>query len=153
MAVDDASRLLSPLGEHQAVIAARTLHRLQVIPQGILCSPLTRAQQTARIVMKEIGLSDLTTTEYLTPESDPRQIVQELNKLTSSSVLLVGHLPNIQVLASLLVTGTRHAGIRVSTGTLLEIESTVPLEYGNGVMNWLLSYEQMKEMSAGSTHP
>lgn len=144
-ATDDESRPLSPLGEHQALIAAQTLSRLDIKPQTILSSPLTRADQTARIVMKEIGISILNTSEYLTPISDPRQIIRELTAFQNTSVLLVGHLPNLQILASLLTTGSRQSGIAISTGTLALIEIPLPVEYGKGMMRWLLSYDQMKK--------
>ena len=145
-ASDDASRQLSPLGEHHAQIAARTLTRLQIVPRHIFSSPFARAQQTARIIQKDLDLHEVRITEYLTPTADPRQLVQELNERSSPSALLVGHLPGLQIFASLLVSGTRQAGIRVNTGTLIAIETPPRIEYGTCELKWLLSYEQMKAM-------
>ena len=147
-AIDDASRELSPRGEHHALIAARTLARLQITPRRLFSSPLNRAQQTARIVQKDLDLHDIKITEYLSPTADPRQLVQELNESSSPSALLVGHLPSMQIFASLLVSGTRQAGIHVNTGTLIAIETPERIEYGMCELKWLLSYEQMKAMLA-----
>lgn len=148
-AADDASRPLSALGERQAIVAGRTLARLNLRPAAVLSSPLLRAQQTARLVMEELRLNGLLTTEYLTPTTDPRQLIAELNGRAVASALLVGHLPSLQLAASLIVTGTRDAGLRVGTGTLLGIETPPRIEYGSGVLQWLFSYEQMKAMLPG----
>jgi phosphohistidine phosphatase len=148
-AADDASRPLSPLGRLQATIAGRTLARLKIVPGLVLASPLLRARQTAELVMKELHLTALETTEYLTPTTDPRQLVAELNARAQASVLLVGHLPSLQTAASLIVSGTRDAGLRVMTGTLIGVETPPRVEYGSGVLQWLFSYEQMKAMLRG----
>ncbi len=143
---DDASRPLSPLGRQQAAVAGRTLARLNSIPALVLASPLLRARQTAEIVMNELHIAGLETTEYLSPTTDPRQLLEELNGRAPVSALLVGHLPSLQTAASLIVSGTRDAGLRVATGTLLGVETPERVSYGSGVLQWLFSYEQMKAM-------
>ena len=143
---DDASRPLSPLGELQASVAGRTLVRLQLRPLLVLSSPLLRAEQTAQIVMKELNIDVVETTEYLSPTTDPRQLIDELNDRSPASVLLVGHLPSLQIAASLMVSGVREAGLRVMTGTLIGVETPPRIEYGTGALKWLFSYEQMKAM-------
>jgi len=145
-AADDASRPLSALGENQASVAGRTLARLNMMPDVVLSSPLLRARRTAELAMQELGLKDLQTTEYLTPTTDPRQLIAELNERSATSVLLVGHMPSLQTCASLIVSGTRDAGLRVMTGTLIGVETPPRIEYGSGVLQWLFSYEQMKAM-------
>lgn len=145
-ASDDASRELSDLGEHQASIAGRALLQLRLRPHIVLSSPLVRARQTAAIVMRELGIDAVETTEYLTPTADPRQLFEELAGYSQPSVLCVGHLPSLQIAASLLVGGTRDAGLRVGTGTLIGVETPSRLGSGTGVLKWLFSYEQMKEM-------
>jgi phosphohistidine phosphatase len=145
-AADDASRPLSPLGEQQSAVAGRTLARLKSIPALVLASPLLRARQTATIVMDELRLTGLETTEYLSPTTDPRQLLDELNGRAPASALLVGHLPSLQTAASLIVSGTRDAGLRVATGTLIGVETPPRVTYGSGVLQWLFSYEQMKAM-------
>jgi phosphohistidine phosphatase SixA len=145
---DDAARPLSALGEQQAVAAGQTLLKLKMIPSLVLSSPLTRAEQTTRIVTKEIGVSSFDTIEYLTPTSDPRQLVEELNRRSQSPVLLIGHLPSIQIFASLLTTGSRQSAILFSTGTMIAIDSPDPLTYGKGTMTWSYTYDKMKKLNA-----
>jgi phosphohistidine phosphatase len=143
---DDASRPLSPLGEHQAAVAGRTMSRLGLRPQLVLSSPLARARQTASIVMEALGIDGLQVTEYLAPTTDPRQLLEELNGRARPSVLCVGHLPSLQIAASLIVSGTRDAALRVTTGTLMGLEAPPQIVYGSGMLKWLVSYEQMKAM-------
>jgi phosphohistidine phosphatase SixA len=145
---DDAARPLSALGEQQAVAAGQTLLRLKMIPSLVLSSPLTRAEQTTRIVIKEIGVPSFDTIEYLTPTSDPRQLVEELNRRSLSPVLLIGHLPSIQIFASLLTTGFRQSSMLFSTGTMIAIDSPDPLTYGKGLVKWSYMYDKMKKENA-----
>lgn len=145
-AADDASRPLSPLGERQAAVAGRTLVRLNLRPRLVLASPLLRARQTAAIVMGELGVDGLLVTEYLSPTTDPRQLLEELNGRARTSVLCVGHLPSLQIAASLLVSGTRDAALGLATGTLIALETPPKAVYGSATLKWLFSYEQMKAM-------
>jgi phosphohistidine phosphatase len=143
---DDASRPLSPLGERQAAMAGRMLARLGHAPRLILASPLVRAARTAEIVAETLGHPGVETCEYLTPSSDPRQLLEELNRRSMPSVLCVGHLPNLQLAASLIVTGSRDAGLRVGTGTLLSVVTPAQVTYGSGQLAWMVSYEQMRSV-------
>jgi phosphohistidine phosphatase len=147
-AADDASRALSPLGEHQAALAGRMLSRLGHAPLLILASPLVRAARTAAIVAEVLGRRPVETCEYLTPSSDPRQLLEELNRRATASVLCVGHLPNVQHAVSLIVTGSRDAGIRVGTGTLMGVVTPAQVTYGSGQLAWMVSYEQMRAVLA-----
>jgi phosphohistidine phosphatase len=149
---DDASRPLSPLGERQASVAGRALARLGHRPGRVLASPLVRARRTAEIVMGELGVEGLEITEYLDPSADPRQLIAELNAGAETPVLCVGHLPNLEIAASLLLGGTRSAALGVRTGTLLALETPPKIVYGSGVLRWIYSYEEMREM-AGAGPP
>ena len=148
---DDESRELTTLGEQQANAAGRTLARLGCRPRVVAASPLLRARQTAKIAMKHIGADELIVTEYLTPTADPRQLVGQLNDWSQPSALLVGHMPNLLTAASLLVAGTRNAGFRVGTGTMIAVETPPVAEYGNGLLKWLLSFEEMRAMNRGGS--
>jgi phosphohistidine phosphatase len=146
IAADDASRPLSVLGEHQAALAGRMLLRLGHAPRLILASPLLRAARTAQIVADVLGVRGVESCEYLTPSSDPRQLLEELNRRALPSILCVGHLPNLQHAVSLIVTGNRDAGIRVGTGTLMGVVTPAQVTYGSGQLAWMVSYEHMRSV-------
>jgi phosphohistidine phosphatase len=138
-AFDDASRTLSPLGEEQVRCMARLLKKLNVRFDGILCSPLTRAQQTACIAMDTLGGNDVTITEHLLPTSDHRQIFNQLNGQSWESVLLVGHEPHLSTLISLLVSDSRNARVEMKTSGLALCTASSPVEKGNGVLRWIVN--------------
>jgi len=136
---DDASRELSTLGEEQARAQGRALQSCAVKPDVIIASPLVRAQQTAAIARRETGCGIMRTSEHLTPTADHRNIVQELNSLKIECVLLVGHEPHLSTLISLLITGSRMAGIEMEKGSLACVEVDGPVKYGRGKLAWLLT--------------
>jgi phosphohistidine phosphatase len=139
---DDASRPLSPLGEEQARTAAATLRKHTETLDLILSSPLVRAQQMAKIVQKQFPSVNIQTTEHLVSSSDPRQIIQLLNELKKNSVLCVGHQPHLGLLLSQLTDGKSH---EVKKGTLACIEIALPMKRGEGKLEWVKHFEQIKK--------
>lgn len=135
----DTLRPLSPLGEEQARAQGIYLRTRMISPDVILASPLLRAQQTAVIVRNVVGVSDLRTTEHLTPSSDQRQIVRELNELGKECVLLVGHEPHLSTLISLLIAGNRDAQIEMKKASLASLYVDMPVKYSSGSLLWLIS--------------
>ncbi|MBI1805776.1 MAG: phosphohistidine phosphatase SixA [Ignavibacteria bacterium] len=145
-APDDASRPLTMLGQEQARIAAETLKKLHVVLEGLLCSPLLRARQTAEIVRRELNVKELIVTEYLVPSTAHRQIIDKLNAISHQAILLVGHEPHLSTLASLLISGTRNSRIIMKKGSLACLEVAAPIEPGNGVLRWLMSPEEIRRL-------
>ncbi|MBI1804181.1 MAG: phosphohistidine phosphatase SixA [Ignavibacteriae bacterium] len=135
----DALRPLSPHGEEQARAQGNLLQSLALQPDIILTSPLLRAQQTAEIVRQLLGVATISMTEHLTPSSDHRQTVQQLNALGKERVLLVGHEPHLGTFISLLVTGSRNAQIEMKKGSLACVDIEVPVRYGEGNLVWLFT--------------
>jgi phosphohistidine phosphatase len=138
---DDASRPLSPLGQEQARVAATTLRKHTDTLDLILSSPLLRARQMAEIVQKEFPSVNIQTTDYLVSTSDPRQSLQLLNELKKNFILCVGHQPHVGLLLSQLTDGKQ---FEVKKGTLACVEIALPMKKGEGKLEWLYHFEQMK---------
>lgn len=145
---DDYIRPLTPLGKDQATAAGNVLHVLGIIPGKIFVSPLLRAQETARIVADLLGITDLTTTEYLTPTSDHRQLFDVLGHLRSERILLVGHEPHLSVMISLMTTGSRASRVEMRKGCLAFCETSDPAGPGTGVLRFLLPPETSARLLA-----
>lgn len=141
----DAQRPLSPAGEEQARTVATYLRTSRRIPEAIRTSPLTRAVQMSVIIREELNVADWAPTEFLVPGTDHRQLVRELNGIGSSPVLLVGHEPHLQVLASLLIRGDRLGSYPFRKGSLACLETGSPVVAGAGRLEWLVAVEQMKQ--------
>ncbi|MBI3578489.1 MAG: phosphohistidine phosphatase SixA [Ignavibacteriales bacterium] len=141
--VHDSERPLSDLGKRQAIAAGKFLHPLPQRPSTILCSPLLRAVQTAETIQQELGAHPPRVSELLTPSSDPRQILEELNKLRDDAILLVGHEPHVSTTISLLISGNEQAKIEMKKGSLACIEVGRPIGKGVGALRWLVTSKQM----------
>ena len=98
----------------------------------------------ATIIKKMLGVKELTSSEYLVPGTDHRQLFQYLNTLSDRSVLLVGHEPQLRGFISALVSKTRDSGIELRKGTLVCVDAAQPMQPGGGMLKWLLTAEQMK---------
>jgi phosphohistidine phosphatase len=103
----DANRELSASGREQATKLGDFLRAKSGFqPTALWCSPYRRAQQTAELLLAVWGGSVQVRRdeERLEPERNPQPLVQSLQQL-GQSVLVVGHNPNISILASLLLSG------------------------------------------------
>lgn len=122
----DDQRQLTDHGRKQVLKSAG--HLLGQPLQAILASPYVRAQQTAALVHQALGFGEpVVTVPWLTPDSDPDEVIARLNTLEAQEVLLVSHQPLVGQLVSLLTDGSRQAAAPMSTASLAELEGAYPL--------------------------
>lgn len=122
----DAARELTARGRRDLQASATAL--LGQPLQAILASPYVRAQQSAEVVRQLLGHDQaIITVPWLTPESDPREVLRELDALSEESLLLVAHQPLLGALAGLLVHGHRQAPLPLSPASLVELEGAMVL--------------------------
>lgn len=138
---NDNERPLTKLGEHQAALVGSLLHRMNVVVDIIISSPLKRAQETAAIVISKTLKRQIDTSELLVNGSDPRQLFEKLNKLSVASVLLVGHEPYLSETISLLVGGNRKAEIEMRKCSLVLVDVSNPIHQGAGILKFLIPVE------------
>jgi phosphohistidine phosphatase len=100
---EDPERPLTTLGTKEAAKVARRVAERGVKPDGILHSPKLRAKQTADIFSSHLGVRPVEM-QGLKPNDDPK-IARDFVESQSKSPMLVGHLPHLSRLASLLITG------------------------------------------------
>jgi phosphohistidine phosphatase len=119
----DNARELSDKGHEQARRVAQFCARHGIKPDVIFSSPLIRAQQTAKLVAKELGV-DLKTAPWLACGATPPAILAQLSALKEvSAVMLVGHQPDLGELIAHLIGmgGSGSVNVRKSSLTLLEV--------------------------------
>ncbi|MDP3816716.1 phosphohistidine phosphatase SixA [Pseudomonas sp.] len=129
----DAERNLTAHGRQQVREAAV---QLQGRPLGaMLVSPYVRAQQTAALVAETLGFGGaVQTVPWLTPDSDPRQVLLQLDAYPLDELLLVTHQPLVGALGGLLVHGNRQQALPMYTASLAELEGEMAVA---GLMNLL----------------
>jgi phosphohistidine phosphatase len=102
---EDPERPLSARGRHDVEAVARLAARLGVRIETILHSGKLRARQTAEVMAERLQPSPrLAELEGLAPNDDPQRVADGLES-QGRSCLLVGHLPQLGRLASLLLVG------------------------------------------------
>lgn len=124
-AINDAERRLTDAGRAEVADMAEQLagHALE----AIIASPYRRAQQTAELMREQLGFRrSIITVEWLTPDSDPLAVLDELADRVEGEVLLVSHQPLVGQLLSLLVDGHRQRHYPMPTAALACLEMPLP---------------------------
>ena len=100
---EDPERSLSAKGVDDVRKVALAKPKKKVTVASIFHSGKARAEQTAQIIANEISPSKgVLEKEGLKPNDDPAVWVSRLEDV-DEDIMLVGHLPNLEVLASLLL--------------------------------------------------
>jgi phosphohistidine phosphatase len=102
-ATKDEPRVLSKRGRKESKKAAKILCAAGIKPSELLCSSAIRAGETAEIVSRELGVP-VEKVDGLNPEDDAHLWLDRIGE-KDEDIMLVGHLPNLSHLASLLLTG------------------------------------------------
>ena len=125
----DTARPLSEAGRKEAELMAAFLSEIRV--DEIRHSTKLRAKQTAEAFGARLGLK-AAEAEGLSPMDDPSIWAAKL-KLHTKNLMLVGHLPHLDRLGSLLLCGTATGGhMEFDPGTVLCLESVGE--------SWVLKY-------------
>jgi phosphohistidine phosphatase len=100
---EDPERGLTVSGEEEIKKVASMAKRMGLNPSNIFHSVKLRAQQTARIIGEALG-RPVEVAQGLAPMDDIQSWVDKIN-LGEMELMLVGHLPFLEKLASYLMTG------------------------------------------------
>jgi phosphohistidine phosphatase len=145
---DDRKRPLTADGKVKTREVAAGLRALGVAPDAIFTSPLLRARQTAEIVAKELGLvSRLRETQHLEPGGAPVALFQAIREAApaADAVMVVGHEPDLGLLASRLVAGDGEAvdmPLRKAGLARIEIDAMPPER--RGLLRWFLAPSHLR---------
>ena len=102
---EDPARPLTEDGRAEVERVGRFLARIGVRVDRILHSGKLRAAQTAELIAKYVKpVEGVEAVEGLDPLADPRIWAEKLDK-SEHNLMLVGHLPHLKRLVSLLLTG------------------------------------------------
>ncbi|MGO9613571.1 MAG: phosphohistidine phosphatase SixA [Dissulfurispiraceae bacterium] len=137
--LEDPARPLSEEGYQDVKKIGSYAARLNIKVDGIFCSNKLRAKQTAEVLSSAMGLStSISQKEGLAPLDDPKILAERL-KDSANDIMIVGHLPHLQKLASLLLCGSEDKALisfRAPEMVCLEMDKS-----GTWSILWLLSPE------------
>jgi len=122
-AESDAARALTKKGVSQAHKVGKFCIKNNFTPAIILTSPLKRAEQTARIVAKEIKNAEFIVNPMLSAGMQPETALDELKTYARfPSLMLVGHEPDFSLLAASLLGIPLSESLRLRKASLTAME-------------------------------
>jgi phosphohistidine phosphatase len=118
----DEDRRLKPRGERQSKWLGKLLKERGWTPSVLLHSPVHRAVQTATRLGEHVDC-DATESEALTLGAPATGVVALIQSKTRAGLLvLVGHNPQLEEVAKIMVPELRRKGVGLRTGEALVIE-------------------------------
>ena len=138
---DDSLRPLVPKGQRTQQRMSRQLRKQGIVASRVFSSPWKRAWQTARILMREMGVpkGQRFAAESLAMSPDVDAIAAEVGEVgADETIALVGHEPWMSSLAGLLLTGNQ-TGPRIdfSKSGMMGIEMD-RIERAGGVLRFFV---------------
>lgn len=143
-AEDDDLRALTRAGRQAVERVATVLAGRGVRPARIGHSPLLRAYETADIIGRLLR-TPLTSVPDLRPESDVERVRSSLLRDYDLSIMLVGHNPFMERMASLLLTGDADDNVLTfHTGSAARLVSVSPHPTVRFSCDWLITPALLK---------
>lgn len=134
---EDPQRPLTEAGFNNVKrVALYAANHLDIKPRQIIHSGATRAEQTAEILREHLNPADgMKAMEYLNPMDEPEIWAERVSEF-KDDLMLVGHLPNIKRLTSLLLCGNPdNAIVNFQNGGIVCLSRE---ESGNWAICWVL---------------
>jgi phosphohistidine phosphatase len=146
----DKKRPLDPAGVTQSHSVGRALAALDVQPELIISSPLTRATQTASLVANELGFEGKIQIEQaLTPEASYSDFIDLLRRVASAeAVVIVGHNPNLSEFLGKIIGGRSNpADIDVKKAGVARVE----MRRSSGRLTWYITPKLISTLQEATT--
>jgi phosphohistidine phosphatase len=145
----EAARPLTPQGRAKMRQAADGMKALGIKLDAMLTSPLIRARQTADLAAAALGAKEkLHEIAALKPGTPFDKLWTALKPFAScGEIMLVGHEPFLSELLATVLTGQpqgMHAIMKKAGLCKIEIDGIPPKS--RGVLHWLLTNKQLREM-------
>lgn len=119
---EDPAKPLSNRGLHTARKMAKYVEQMNVNVKKIVHSGKLRAKQTAEVFAERLNPVETRSDESLEPMAEPKIWVQRLT-VEADNIMLVGHLPHLSKLVSMLLTGNgEHSLISFRMGGITCLE-------------------------------
>lgn len=136
----DSERALTDDGRKKTAAVVKNARRAGASPSLILCSPYTRALQTARIAASEFGYKGhIVEVDSLVPHHSPEAVWKEIREYRDeTAILLAGHEPLLgNLVAYLLSTPTLRIEMKKSAMVRVDVDMVRPTPHG--VLRWMLT--------------
>jgi phosphohistidine phosphatase len=148
---DDGKRPVTRSGRERTVRAAAGLRRLIGRVARVATSPLTRAKQTAELLVQALETEvRVETLDSLAPGAPHRETLKWLREVESgASVVLVGHEPHLGKLAGMLLFNSVSAELPLKKAGAVWIDFIGPVEPGAGRLRAFLPPRVLRRLAGG----
>lgn len=149
--VDEYSRPLTKEGITKTEQAVEGLKRIGVEPTHLLCSPLTRTQQTAEIAKNILQIpSNIEITPELVYDQSPMLLFPILQDLPSEAIVMcVGHEPHLGQTAAFMLFGQHSPSLSFKKAGSALIAFHKKTTIGQGILEWWIPPAQLRTLRKG----
>lgn len=150
--MSDADRRLTPDGERKMGRIAAGLKQLGVLPDVVLSSPLRRAEETAAVITSVLApKADVEIYSLLAPGHEAADVAKGLRAYRNArEAVLVGHQPDLGLLASFLLTGSAHlVPLPFKKGGVAAIRVAALPPRAAGTLMWFMTPKQLRAIGVG----
>ena len=141
-------RPLTDKGRSRLKRIARGLHRNIDTIEILATSPLTRAVQTAEIIVQRYGNVAAVVTDTLVPDKPLSALLDWLKGLDDvDTVAVVGHEPHLSGLVSWLLSGKEQSFIELKKGGAILLEFAQERAAGKAKLLWSLTPKQLRRLA------
>jgi phosphohistidine phosphatase len=148
---DEHSRPLTKEGFTKTERAIEGLKRIGVEPTHLLCSPLTRTQQTAAIAKNILAVqAEIEITPELVYDKSPMLLFPILQTLPPEAVVMcIGHEPHLGQTAALMLFGNHSPSLSFKKAGSALIAFHKNAIIGQGMLEWWLPPAQPRALRKG----
>lgn len=129
----DPDRKLTEEGVKETEALGSFLMKAGVKIDKIIHSGKTRARMTAEILGRYLGISDIVESDGLNPLDDPMIWVERLKDI-HEDLMIIGHMPQLSKLVSILLDSSREI-VKIRNSSVLCLEN----EEGRWVIKWYIT--------------
>lgn len=146
--MNDSQRPLTDEGKAEMKEVAKALKRLNVKPDVVISSPLIRARQTADIIREGLDCQEeLKITDTLAPGLNASSVYKFLKQFShAEEMFLVGHEPDIGMLAVNMMGGGREMQLPFKKGAVCRVDVWDFPPSSPGTLKWLMTPKMAKHM-------
>jgi phosphohistidine phosphatase len=148
---DEHSRPLTKEGFTKTEQAIEGLKRIGVEPTHLLCSPLTRTQQTVAIAKNILAVqAEIEITPELVYDQSPIVLFPILQTLPPEAVVMcIGHEPHLGQTAALMLFGNHSPSLSFKKAGSALIAFHKNAIIGQGMLEWWLPPAQLRTLRKG----
>ncbi|HET8533118.1 MAG TPA: methyltransferase [Methylomirabilota bacterium] len=146
----DRERPLTDAGRREHARVAAALHRMGVVFDRILTSPLARARETADITSRAYGgVPEPESSELLGDRAEPARTLAGLAAVEAQRLLCVGHEPTLSRLAGLLISRDGSARVEMRKSGIAVIDCPGSVGSGHGTLQLHLRPGELVALADG----